>query len=176
MFVWGLCLCLCLAASMLILPSFPHALLRPRTQTHTPPDRPPVIVLTTHSMEEADVLGDSIAIMARGNLLAYGNSIHLKNKFGAGYRISIITVEAESGRVKAALQALVPAAVLEDDSAGALIYQFPASSLPAIPAVVAMLERNEHGHIKTWGISQSTLEEVFLKLIRQVAPTNVLHK
>ena len=43
-----------------------------------------VIVLTTHSMEEADVLGDRIAIMAKGQFKAIGNSIKLKNKFGTG--------------------------------------------------------------------------------------------
>lgn len=45
------------------------------------------IVLTTHSMEEADILGDRIAIMARGAIKAIGNSIRLKQKFGAGYQV-----------------------------------------------------------------------------------------
>lgn len=47
------------------------------------------IVLTTHSMEEADILGDRIAIMARGSLRCIGSSLRLKNKFGAGYCISV---------------------------------------------------------------------------------------
>ena len=47
------------------------------------------IVLTTHSMEEADILGDRIAIMARGNLRCIGSSLRLKNKFGTGYSISV---------------------------------------------------------------------------------------
>ncbi|KAL4855684.1 ABC transporter A family member 11 [Chlorella vulgaris] len=47
------------------------------------------IVLTTHSMEEADILGDRIGIMARGRLRCIGNSLRLKSRFGSGYRISI---------------------------------------------------------------------------------------
>lgn len=47
------------------------------------------IVLTTHSMEEADILGDRIAIMARGALKAIGSSIRLKQKFGAGYQVGL---------------------------------------------------------------------------------------
>ena len=47
------------------------------------------IVLTTHSMEEADILGDKIGIMARGRLRCIGNSVHLKHKFGKGYKISV---------------------------------------------------------------------------------------
>ncbi|KAJ3117495.1 ATP-binding cassette sub- A member 1 [Phlyctochytrium bullatum] len=127
-----------------------------------------VIVLTTHSMEEADVLGDRIAIMAHGRLRALGNSIALKAKFGAGYRISVITSQADV--VKRTVANMVPNAKLEDDSAGALIYQFPLASTPAIPAFVAWLEENSNGVVKAWGISQTTLEEVFLKLIRDANP------
>jgi len=47
------------------------------------------IVLTTHSMEEADILGDTIAIMARGQLRALGTSLRLKQRFGSGYQISV---------------------------------------------------------------------------------------
>jgi len=48
-----------------------------------------VIVLTTHSMEEADILGDKIGIMSHGQLSCIGTSLHLKNKFGAGYRVTL---------------------------------------------------------------------------------------
>jgi len=40
-----------------------------------------VTLLTTHSMEEADILGDKIAIMKEGRLASVGTSLHLKNKF-----------------------------------------------------------------------------------------------
>lgn len=53
------------------------------------------IVLTTHSMEEADILGDRIAIMARGRLRCIGTSIHLKTRFGAGYIVNV-SVRKES--------------------------------------------------------------------------------
>lgn len=49
-----------------------------------------VIILTTHSMEEADVLGDKIAIMSKGRLVAINNSIALKNKFGSGVILCLI--------------------------------------------------------------------------------------
>ncbi|TQD73014.1 hypothetical protein C1H46_041449 [Malus baccata] len=43
------------------------------------------IVLTTHSMEEADILGDRIGIMAKGRLRCIGTSIRLKSRFGTGF-------------------------------------------------------------------------------------------
>ncbi|KAI8909842.1 hypothetical protein EDD86DRAFT_190712 [Gorgonomyces haynaldii] len=124
-----------------------------------------VIILTTHSMEEADVLGDRIAVMSKGRLRAINNSIALKNKFGSGYRISVVTNKSDAPKMKEIVKQMIPGAQLEDDSAGALIYQF--KSPDAIPQFIKFLEDNSEGLVKTWGISQSTLEEVFLKLIRE---------
>ncbi|KYR02307.1 ABC transporter A family protein [Tieghemostelium lacteum] len=47
------------------------------------------IVLTTHSMMEADILSDKIGIMALGKLRCLGDNLHLKNKFGTGYKVTI---------------------------------------------------------------------------------------
>lgn len=40
------------------------------------------ILLTTHFMDEADLLGDRIAIMAKGELQCCGSSLFLKRKYG----------------------------------------------------------------------------------------------
>jgi ABC-type multidrug transport system ATPase subunit len=125
---------------------------------------------TTHSMEEADVLGDRIAIMAHGRLRAIGNAVSLKSKFGAGYRISIVTDQGRRHEVKREVTALVPLAVLEDESAGALLYQFTGESVSLIPKLIRVLEANATGVIRAWGISQATLEEVFLHVIRDANP------
>ena len=45
------------------------------------------MLLTTHYMDEADVLGDRIAIMSRGELQCIGSSPFLKRTFGAGYKL-----------------------------------------------------------------------------------------
>lgn len=47
------------------------------------------IVLTTHSMEEADALCDRLAIMARGKLRCIGKAAELKKRFGAGFTFTI---------------------------------------------------------------------------------------
>ncbi|GLU12340.1 hypothetical protein SLE2022_290260 [Rubroshorea leprosula] len=47
------------------------------------------IVLTTHSMEEADILSDRIGIMAKGRLRCIGTSIRLKSRFGTGFVTNI---------------------------------------------------------------------------------------
>ena len=48
------------------------------------------IVLTTHSMEEADLLADDIAIMAAGRLVAQGSPLELKARYGVGYTLTLV--------------------------------------------------------------------------------------
>lgn len=48
------------------------------------------VVLTTHSMEEADVLCDRIAIMVEGRLATVGTSLDLKSQFGVGYTLTVV--------------------------------------------------------------------------------------
>jgi len=48
-----------------------------------------IMILTTHFMEEADILGDRIAIMVNGDAQCCGSSIYLKSWFGVGYNLVI---------------------------------------------------------------------------------------
>jgi len=48
------------------------------------------IVLTTHSMEEAEALSTKMAIMVKGGIFkCFGSSQHIRNKFGTGYVVEI---------------------------------------------------------------------------------------
>ncbi|RUS21769.1 hypothetical protein BC937DRAFT_91503 [Endogone sp. FLAS-F59071] len=49
------------------------------------------IILTTHSMEEAEALCDRIGIIVNGRLQALGTPQRLKNVYGAGYKLVIKT-------------------------------------------------------------------------------------
>ncbi|KAG5406450.1 hypothetical protein IGI04_012569 [Brassica rapa subsp. trilocularis] len=51
------------------------------------------IILTTHSMEEADILSDRIGIMAKGRLRCIGTSIRLKSRFGTGFITTVSFLE-----------------------------------------------------------------------------------
>ena len=53
-------------------------------------DKRSAVILTTHSMEEAEALSTKMAIMVRGGLFrCFGSSQHIKNKFTTGYEIEI---------------------------------------------------------------------------------------
>ena len=48
------------------------------------------VILTTHSMEEAEALSTKMGIMVRGGVFrCFGSSQHIKNKFGTGYEIEV---------------------------------------------------------------------------------------
>ncbi|OTF70083.1 hypothetical protein BLA29_001894, partial [Euroglyphus maynei] len=47
------------------------------------------ILLTTHHMDEADILSDEVAVIYRGKLLCIGSPLLLKSKYGCGYRLTV---------------------------------------------------------------------------------------
>ena len=48
------------------------------------------VVLTTHSMEEAEALSTKLGIMVKGGTLkCFGSAQHIKSKFGQGYIVEI---------------------------------------------------------------------------------------
>ena len=48
-----------------------------------------VIILTTHYMDEAEILGDTIGIMAEGKLVCQGSTDFLTRRYGTGSRITL---------------------------------------------------------------------------------------
>jgi ABC-type multidrug transport system ATPase subunit len=49
-----------------------------------------IIILTTHSLDEAEYLGDRIGIMTEGVYLCSGTSSYLKNNYPCGYNVNLI--------------------------------------------------------------------------------------
>jgi len=45
--------------------------------------------LTTHHLEEAEVLAERIGIMAKGKLLTVGSCEFIRQKFGVGYHLKV---------------------------------------------------------------------------------------
>jgi ABC-type multidrug transport system ATPase subunit len=131
------------------------------------------IVLTTHSMEEAEVLSDRLAIMAFGKVRAIGDSLHLKNKYGDGYRISMV-VDSGSATVSASaaandiytrIRAQWPDVALISNDSGMLLLGCPKTFQEAMPTLLDLIKADSR--VKEWGLSHSTLESVFLAVTRK---------
>lgn len=65
------------------------------------------IILTTHSMEEAEALATRLTIMVNGTLKCLGSVQHIKNKFGKGYEIEIKTTIPDSKLIDSLLDIVI---------------------------------------------------------------------
>ena len=48
------------------------------------------VIMSTHHMDEADLLSDRVAIISQGRLYCCGSPIFLKNCFGAGFYLTLV--------------------------------------------------------------------------------------
>ncbi|TYZ68996.1 hypothetical protein PybrP1_010597 [[Pythium] brassicae (nom. inval.)] len=126
-----------------------------------------VMVLTTHFMDEADILGDRIAIMSEGELRCCGSSLFLKNRFGAGYNLTLVKAESgcDDNNVVAFIQTYVPDALVLSNVGSEIAFQLPLSSSSKFAKMFAELDGELASlGLLSYGVSVTTLEEVFIKV------------
>lgn len=123
------------------------------------------ILLTTHFMDEADLLGDRIAIMTGGELQCCGSSFFLKRRFGAGYYLIMdVTQKCIPSKVTSLLQRYIPYVKIFSQVGSELTYQLPEHESHKFEDMLRELENNDkHLGVQSYGVSLTTLEEVFMK-------------
>lgn len=114
------------------------------------------IILTTHFLDEADLLADHIAILSKGTLRAQGSSVELKDKLGGGYRIHLQT---GPGHEK------VPEidGVTRHDNFGQTMYAASTSK-----QAVDIIKCLELAGLSDYQLSGPTIEDVFLQLADEI--------
>lgn len=131
-----------------------------------------IIILTTHYMDEADVLGDRIGIMCKGTLQCIGSSLFLKNRFGLGYKITFVKIRrrAHPGLDKF-MESYFSGVVKQSEVHDEISYVIPKSNAQNFGGFFEQLDmRLEEFDIKSYGVSMSNLEDVFLNINREFAP------
>ena len=130
-----------------------------------------VTLLTTHFMDEADILADRIAVMKTGKLQCVGSSTFLKKKFGVGYNLTFVT-EKQTEETRIAIMTFL-SKYIENPTvlnvAGKEIsYRLPSGSESNFARMFQDFEAQggmkEQLQIGGYGISNTTLEEVFIRL------------
>ncbi|XP_060734060.1 phospholipid-transporting ATPase ABCA1 isoform X1 [Tachysurus vachellii] len=167
------------------------------------------IILSTHYMDEADLLGDRIAIISQGKLCCCGSPLFLKARLGTGYYLTVVKKELQSltpsstsacnlsastlmkesdstisddtglgteisgsdvsGLVALAQHHIASARLVEDVGREAVI-NFPhaASEDGTLALFLAELEKRQSElGIVSYGLSDTTLEEIFLKVAEE---------
>jgi len=155
------------------------------------------MVITTHSMEEADALCSRIAIMAKGKLRAVGTQLHLKRRFGDGYHLSLtlsvppgIASTAQGVTYLESVSQMVhqfvtthvhPQAKFVNRVSASVTYLLPREGVD-VANIFSVLEAAKAQHIypdgnigpaliSEYGISQASLEDVFIRVVEAAEGT-----
>ena len=149
------------------------------------------VLLTTHLMEEADVLCDEIGIITAGELRCVGKGLKLKEELGTGIEFQIVLSKAIGESSKDSdhrLRVLVEA--FEGSLGTVEVSKSFVNSISlslkggegdqteqkkALSKVFDTINRlREPMGIEDWSIRQGSLEDVFLKVARKYRDQNIL--
>ena len=136
------------------------------------------IVLTTHSFDEAELLGDRVLVLSRGRARAAGTVAQLKRRFGLGYHLKVkllpphdtAALDALVEREAAAVDSQPPPARFDaklppDGDARPVTYVFALDRTAALARVLEQLEAQRDAlRIESYSVYQTSLEEIFTRL------------
>lgn len=164
------------------------------------------LLITTHHLDEADILSDRVAIISNGELIAFGSPYFLKKKFGNGYYLTFAkkplitssleecsqnTLSIRKFRSEKILESFeldslesdqsdkcltdymankLPNAILVDKNCSQITYSIPndSESTKMYEKIFSDMENNMSSlGIESIGISDTSLEEIFVKLVKQ---------
>uniref|UniRef100_A0A4W5N7S5 ABC transporter domain-containing protein n=1 Tax=Hucho hucho TaxID=62062 RepID=A0A4W5N7S5_9TELE len=124
-----------------------------------------VTVLSTHYMDEADILADRKAVISQGQLKCVGSSLYLKTKCGVGYHLRMSICErCEVDSVTSLVKHHVPKAELSRQQEAELTFTLPFESMDTFSGLFSELDCRPDLGIINYGVSMTTLEDVFLRL------------
>ncbi|MBE3110821.1 MAG: ATP-binding cassette domain-containing protein, partial [Acidobacteria bacterium] len=116
------------------------------------------IIMTTHFLDEADLLADDIAILSKGTLRASGSPVVLKDTFGAGHRVYLDNMTAADAADTPDVDGVDKSSAFD-----IVTYVAPTSTLAA--EVIKALEARG---FMDYRFSGPTIEDVFLKLAEEI--------
>ncbi|TNN77398.1 ATP-binding cassette sub-family A member 12 [Liparis tanakae] len=133
------------------------------------------VIMSTHHLDEAEVLSDRIAFLEEGGLKCCGSPFYLKDKLGQGYKLTLTkkmenlgSERIDNAELKVFIQAHVPEARLKEALGSDLVYTLPpftSSNASSYRSLLTALDSNLDAlQLGGYGISDTTLEEVFLQL------------
>ncbi|XP_057284756.1 ATP-binding cassette sub-family A member 13 [Pezoporus wallicus] len=134
------------------------------------------LIFTTHHLDEAEVLSDHIAILQCGQLKCWGSPSYLRETYGQGHSLTLtkkpsvfeIQDPKHTVQVTSLVQTHIPEAFLKENSGTELTYVIPeTANKTSFKSLFQALDQSLHRlHVTGYGISDTTLEEVFLKLLQ----------
>ncbi|THU59095.1 hypothetical protein C4D60_Mb03t21380 [Musa balbisiana] len=134
---------------------------------HAKRDR--AIILTTHSMEEAEVLCDRLGIFVDGGFQCIGNAKELKARYGGSYVFTMTTSANEEEEVENLVRRLSPNANKIYHISGTQKFELPKQEVRISDVFRAVEIAKSKLTIHAWGLADATLEDVFIKVANNIS-------
>ena len=133
------------------------------------------VILTSHSMSEAEFLSDRICVIKKGKMQCIGTSLELKNIYGDGYVLTFICEKDQQEKVKNIILGLNKDIKVISDKGGNLIFSAGFDKIGELGWFFKVLNqdfsdeniRELKGLVKECGIEQTSIEEIFLKIAKE---------
>eukprot|EP01135_Chromosphaera_perkinsii_P004597 Nk52_evm5s290 gene=Nk52_evmTU5s290 len=129
------------------------------------------LMLSTHFMDEADILGDEIAILSHGKLTCHGSSLDLKAIHSNGYTITFVKNRdghVDEDSIKKTILNRIPEGEEKDNNENEVTYSLPMGNTAIFPALLEDIEtRMAQWNISSYGVTAPQLEDVFLNVAKQ---------
>ncbi|KDP31226.1 hypothetical protein JCGZ_11602 [Jatropha curcas] len=122
------------------------------------------IILTTHSMEEAEALCDRLGIFVDGSLRCIGNPKELKGRYGGSYVFTMTTSSEHEEEVVNMVQKLSPNAERTYHTSGTQKFEIAKHEVKIAEVFHAVEIAKSRFPVFAWGLSDTTLEDVFIKV------------
>uniref|UniRef100_A0A8C4VU59 ABC transporter domain-containing protein n=1 Tax=Gopherus evgoodei TaxID=1825980 RepID=A0A8C4VU59_9SAUR len=129
-----------------------------------------VTLFSTQFMDEADILADRKAFISHGRIKCVGSSLFLKKKWGIGYHLRMHVSEVcDCESIISLVRQYIPDATFTGQSENELSYTLPLENVDKFPDLFCGLDSHSDQGIINYGVSMTTLEDVFLKLEGETA-------
>jgi ABC-type multidrug transport system ATPase subunit len=123
------------------------------------------VILTTHSMEEAEALSSRVAIITSGKLRALGTSQHIKHRFGDGFQCVARSQPGHQQDVIHFFQKQFPGTVVIEAHTVNIKLRIPKQNT-TIANVFRVLEAGkETSFIDSYSVSETDLEQIFINFV-----------
>uniref|UniRef100_A0A8C3R615 ABC transporter domain-containing protein n=1 Tax=Cyanoderma ruficeps TaxID=181631 RepID=A0A8C3R615_9PASS len=123
------------------------------------------ILFSTQFMDEADILADRKAFISHGRLKCVGSSLFLKKKWGICYHLRIhVSESCDLENLTSLVKGHIPNATFSGQTQYELRYKLPLENVNRFPDLFSGLDSCPEQGIINYGVSMTTLEDVFLRL------------
>jgi len=128
-----------------------------------------VIFLTTHYMDEADIIADRKLILIDGKIRCLGTSLYLKNHFKMNYELSVESVDKDAvgkivtSHIPDAVYVPTEDSMTKDGLVKVHKWKLPLAETSNFTPLFDDLEK-ENNLVKKFALSMPTLEELFIRL------------